>query len=67
MVPVLVWDFPKNMHLVSGLGNPILPKMVPVPVWTGTTYINYLSNVFNIIFLIQLLFYKLLTKLFTIK
>ena len=53
--------FPKTWdHLVSSLGNSILPEMVPDPVWTGTAYINYLSNVFNIIFLRQLLFYKLL-------
>ena len=27
-----IWD-----HLVSSLGNPILPETVPDPVWTGTT------------------------------
>ena len=59
-VLVPVWDFPKNtgsLGLWSGQFH---------IAWDGPRpsldrdHLNYLSNVFNIIFLIQLLFYKLL-------
>ena len=62
-VPVLVWDFPKNMGpLGLRSGQFHIAWDSPRP-GLYQDRLNYLSNVFNIIFWIQLLFYKLLTKL----
>ena len=66
-VPVPVWDFPKKagpLGLRSGQSH--IGRDGPRP-GLDQDRLNYLSNESNVIFLIQLLLYRLLTKLLNIK